>query len=271
MLLKSAVVLRTRCRREGSVLMPRSPRQYSESGFYHVILRGNGKQIIFERDADYRFFLHLLREKAAAEDVKVIAWCLMSNHVHLLLEDATGSLSHFMHALSTAYARHFNDATGHVGAVFQGRFTSVPITSDAQLLQAVRYIHENPAKAGAGSVDSYPWSSYRAYRDGAGIADTALVLDMVGGREGFLRLCEDERFGSYYVKATKRVPDEEAREVARSVLGTVDPSALKQMPRGQRDDALRALRAAGITVKQLERLTGIGHSTISRATAQANG
>lgn len=248
--------------------MPKSPRQYSESGYYHVMLRGNGKQIIFEDDADRRFFLKLLREKTAADGVAVIAWCLMSNHVHLLLDDPKGSLSHVMHAVSTAYARYFNDKTGHVGAVFQGRFVSVPITDDAQLLQAVRYIHENPAKAGVAAVEGYPWSSYGEYRGRPGIANTEIVLDMVGGASGFRRFCEDDRFGSYYLKTTKLVPDDEAPEVARQLLGGVDPAALKARPRLQRDQALRMLRGAGMTVKQLERLTGIGHGTISKVTAQ---
>lgn len=246
--------------------MPRASRQYSESGFYHVVLRGNGKQLIFEDDSDRLVFLKRLKEKSAIDGVRIIVWCLMSNHVHLLVDDPKGSLSHFMHAISTAYARYFNEKSGHVGSVFQGRFTSVPITSDGQLLQAVRYIHDNPAKAGVGAVDEFRWSSYGEYVGRPGVADTKMVLDMVGGVEGFLRFCENGRFGSYRYRMTKRVPDEDALEVARYTLGDMDPAKLKEMGKAQRDKALRSLRAAGITVKQLERLTGIGHNTISRVT-----
>lgn len=246
--------------------MPRTARQHSESGYYHVVLRGNGKQLIFEDDSDRQVFLKLLKRKTAADGVKIIAWCLMSNHVHMLIDDPNHSLSHVMHAISTAYARYFNDKSGHVGAVFQGRFTSVPITSDGQLLKAVRYIHENPAKAGFSSVDAYRWSSYGEYLGRQGVADTGTVLDMVGGVDGFLRFCEDGRYGPHRYRITKRVPDEDALEAVRCVLEGVEPAELKKMPREQRDAALRSLRAAGITVKQLERLTGIGHNTISRAT-----
>ena len=246
--------------------MPRASRQYSESGLYHVVLRGNGKQFIFEDDSDRREFLQQLKAKTVPHGVSIIAWCLMSNHVHLLLEDPENSLSHFMHAISTAYARYFNDKSGHVGSVFQGRFASVPITGDGQLLQAVRYIHENPAKAGVGSADAYRWSSYGEYLGRAGVADTETVLDMVGGVEGSLRFSEDGRFGSYRYRTTKRVSDEDALEVARYILGDMDPAKLKEMGKVQRNEALRSLRAAGMTVKQLERLTGIGHNTISRVT-----
>ncbi len=254
-------------RREG-VVMPRMTRLLSDSGFYHVVLRGNGKQLLFEDDADRRQFLQLLREKTDTDGIAVIAWCLMSNHVHLLLEDTKDTLSHMMHALATAYARRFNEKTGHVGAVFQGRFFSAPIKCDRQLLQAVRYLHENPVKAGIARAADYPWSSYREYVHGRGIADTSLVLDMVGGKDGFLRMSENARYGSYYFKTTKLVPDDEAAEAARLLLGGADPATLKACSRLYRDEALRTLRRAGMTVKQIERLTGIGHSTISRATSR---
>lgn len=246
--------------------MPRTSREYSESGYYHVVLRGNGKQLIFEDDSDRLVFLKQLKAKSATDGVRIIAWCLMSNHVHLLVDDPKDSLSHFMHAISTAYARYFNEKSGHVGSVFQGRFTSVPITSDGQLLQAVRYIHDNPAKAGVGSADAYRWSSYGEYLSCAGVADTETVRDMVGGVEGFLRFSEDGRFDSCCYRTTKRVSDEDSLEVARYTLGDMDPAKLKEMGKMQRNEALRSLRAAGITVKQLERLTGIGHNTISRVT-----
>lgn len=248
--------------------MPRMTRLLSDSGFYHVVLRGNGKQLLFEDDADRRQFLQLLREKTDTDGIAVIAWCLMSNHVHLLLEDTKDTLSHMMHALATAYARRFNEKTGHVGAVFQGRFFSAPIKCDRQLLQAVRYLHENPVKAGIARAADYPWSSYREYVHGRGIADTSLVLDMVGGKDGFLRMSENARYSSYYFKTTKLVPDDEAAEAARLLLGGADPATLKACSRLYRDEALRTLRRAGMTVKQIERLTGIGHSTISRATSR---
>lgn len=246
--------------------MPRISRQQSESGFYHVVLRGNGKQLLFEDDGDRLRFLELLSEKTESDGIAIIAWCLMSNHVHLLLDDPDSLLSHAMHALGTAYARAFNEKSGHVGAVFQGQFTSIPIVSDRQLLQAVRYIHENPAKAGVASVDGYRWSSYGDYLCGSDIADTSRVLSMVGGHEGFLGFCADGRFVAYYPRASQRVPDEDAALAATSALDGMAPHQVKELPKVQRDAALRALRAAGITVKQIERLTGIGHNRISRVT-----
>ena len=195
--------------------MPRVARQIADSGFYHVTCRGNGRQLLFEDDEDRLHYLALLENKARSHEVAVLAWCLMDNHVHLLLDDPKNEVSHMMHGLTTAYAQYFNSKTGHVGAVFQGRFTGVPITDDRQLLQAVRYIHENPAKANIAAVDRYRWSSYQEYLTGGGIVSSELILDMVGGPKGFRELFQDERYAYYYVRASRRVADDEALSAAR--------------------------------------------------------
>ena len=248
--------------------MPRTSRIRSESGFYHVIFRGNGKQLLFESDEDRVCFLSLLKEKVLGQGISLIAWCLMSNHIHLLLDDPQNNLSHAMHALATAYARHFNDVSGHVGAVFQGRFTSVPIKDNEQLLQVVRYIHDNPEKAGIAPSREYRWSSYREYLSGAHLINDKLVLELIGGRGYFEEFSRSERYSGYYVRSGKRVFDEDAMLAAHNVLGDVTPTEVKGLEKARRDDALRALRQAGLTRKQIERLTSIGASVISRATAR---
>ena len=186
--------------------MPRTSRTRSESGLYHVILRGNGKQLLFESDEDRARFLTLLRVKTRAGGISVIAWCLMSNHIHLLLDDPQGNLSHAMHALATAYARHFNDASSHVGVVFQGRFTSVPIADERQLLRAVRYIHDNPEKAGIAPAREYRWSSYGEYLSGAHLISDELVLGLIGGREHFEEFSRSDRYSGYYVRSGNESP-----------------------------------------------------------------
>ena len=249
--------------------MPRRAREYADTGFYHVIHRGNGRQLLFEDDRSRRLFLKLLTEHTSEEEIDIIAWCLMSNHVHLILHDEGGRLSEAMHGLATSYARYFNGTTGHVGSVFQDRFTSVPIKDDRQLLRAVRYVHENPAKAGIAEIERYPWSSYGDYLRGSGITHTATVLDMLGGPDGFLRFCSDGGYGWYYARVSRKVSDDDALQAARAALCGGDPGAIKALPRLERDAALCLLRDAGVTLKQIERLTGIGRSTVMRATKRA--
>ena len=146
--------------------MARMARAIGESGFYHVVMRGVGKQVLFEDGQDRDGFLRRLRETCGELGVKIVAWCLMSNHVHLLLRGDMDAISRAMRRVESAYASRFNARHGRTGTLFQGRFTSVPVESDEQLCAAVRYIHLNPVKAGE-PIDG-PWSSYAEYAAGAG-------------------------------------------------------------------------------------------------------
>ena len=246
--------------------MPRSARVKSESGFYHVIAKGSGGQLLFEGPADYRVFLDLLGRAGEKNGVAVIAYCLMSNHVHLLLDDPDDRLSQMMQYLMTCYAQHFNSAGGHIGHVFQQRFKSQPVEDDAYLLQAARYIHNNPAKAGICPAPDYEWSSYHEYvSEAPGVADTVLLLDMCGGVEAFVEFSTSVEDDGYRFSQRFRVPDALVGEVAAAVLGDVAPSSLKAMERSRRNALLCELKDEGLTVRQIGRLTGIGENIIARA------
>lgn len=245
--------------------MPRTERRKSASGFYHVVMRGNGRQNLFEDDADRRAFLSLLQGDAERFGVRVLAWCLMSNHIHLLLEDGDDNLSEMMRSLATGYAQRFNRRGGHVGHVFQQRFYSNPVESEDYLLQAMRYIHDNPAKSGACPAEEYPWSSYHEYVGTSEYADTRLLLEMLGGQEGFVEFSARGREGTYRLPGRPRVPDAMVGEVAEDVLGALSASELKSLDKGRRNVLLRRLWEEGLSVRQIERLTGIGRGTVYTA------
>lgn len=141
--------------------MPRTPRQRSETGYYHVTLRGNGKQLLFETGKDRAAFMEAARSSFMHSGISLIAWCLMGNHVHLIIDDPHGRMSEAIHRISSSYASYFNRTFGHTGHVFEGRFGSVAIRDDGQLLAAVRYVHDNPLKGMGISPDRYPWSAIR--------------------------------------------------------------------------------------------------------------
>lgn len=253
--------------------MPSAPRTVSESGLYHVVARGNGKQLIFNNDADRSAFLTYLERFAQADDVQVIAWCLMDNHVHLVVEDQSQRLSLAVGSLLGAYAKYFNQKTGHVGSVFQQRFFSEAINTDDYLLATVRYVHVNPAKAGMCPASEYHWSSYREYTEGSGdgISSTALVLDMLQGPKGFVELCRGGQPGDIGFEGVIKLSSEEALEMAGRIVesfGCPDVSAVKTLPHAQRNEIITALRGNGLTIKQVERLTGIGGGIIARARAK---
>ena len=250
--------------------MARTARVRSESGYYHVILKGNGRQILFECDADRLGFLELLSDAFHESEITLLAWCLMDNHVHLLVEDAGEALSSAMQKIATTYALQYNTRSGHVGHVFQQRFRSFPIEGDSYLLEAMRYIHNNPAKARIASAASYRWSSYHEYLGeslwGQRFADTRLLLGMLGGADGFASFSFEE-VGSdgYQPNLRPRIPDDTAAEVLAGVLDDLPPSRLKSVRRGRRDAVLLELKSAGLSVRQIERLTGIGRNIVARA------
>ena len=246
--------------------MPRAARKLSESGFYHVVLYANGRQSLFEDDADRRAFLGFLAESARRYDVRVLAWCLMSNHVHMLLEDSEGCLGETMRSLETSYAQRFNSRGGHVGHVFKGRYYSNPVETEPYLLEAMRYIHNNPAKAGVCAAADYPWSSHHEYVGASEYADTGLLLEMLGSREAFVRFSGSSERVRYRPPARPRLADSAAEEVAREVLGPLTAPELKSQEKARRNALLCELREAGLSVRQIERLTGIGRGTITRAT-----
>ena len=242
----------------------RAKRNASATGYYHVTARGNGRQLLFESDRDRRKFLELLERAGNDYSVALIAWCLMDNHVHLLVRAEVDDLSRAMLRVCGSYASYFNGRTGHVGHVFQGRFHSEPIEKDSHLLEAVRYIHANPEDMQKGLSQSYKWSSYHEYlEEGGGLVDTSLILDMLGGVERF-EAFHASKLTTVPAYMRKRLTSEDARVIADETLGAGVAATLKSHPKPQRDKALHELRAAGLSIRQIERITGIGRGVIAK-------
>lgn len=156
--------------------MARPLRLHVPGALFHVISRGNAKQVIFVGSQDYEHFLALLARVTVRFSVHCNAYCLMPNHFHLMLAPTALPLSRMMQQLNSAYGQWFNRRHGRVGHVLQGRFKAMLVDRDTYFLQLLRYIVLNPVRAGA--VDqpaAWPWSSYRAM---AGmVAPSFLTLD----------------------------------------------------------------------------------------------
>lgn len=248
--------------------MPRIRRQISESGYYHVMVRGNARQIIFESDGGRKFFLDCLENSLEGTSASILAWCLMDNHVHLLFSDPDGQLSAIMHRILTKYARFFNSLGDRVGHVFQDRFKSIPIESDSYLLEAVRYIHRNPVKEGLCDMPGdYRWSSYGDYLSGFGFTDTGTILSMLGGRERFVEFNNNE--ADYMPGFSNRLSQEDALAVARSLVGFDDLHIIGTFSVKVRNGFLAKLREGGFSIREIERMTGIGRGIVQEAVPSA--
>lgn len=248
--------------------MPRTSRKRSETGFYHVILRGNGKQNLFETDEDRAAFMEAARSSFKRCGISLIAWCLMDNHVHLIIDDPTNRMSEALQRVSSTYAMYFNRTFGHTGHVFEGRYGSVPILDDEQLLAAVKYVHNNPLKGMGTTPDRYPWCSYSEYASGVSrFADIDALLELLGGTQAFATFSINDN-GTGYRPAFKKYADEDERTtLAQQIFESFGYTAtsVKELPKNTRNQVLKALCECGLTVKHVQRLTGIGEWAIRNA------
>ena len=143
--------------------MARRLREELEGGIFHVFARGNGKQAIYLDDADRRTYLRMLGAAVKRHNWCCLAYCLMENHLHLLVETPDANLGIGMQRLHGVYAQTFNERHGRSGHLFQGRYGSVRVTSDAQLWMLVRYLAVNPVTANLCERPAdWPWSSHGA-------------------------------------------------------------------------------------------------------------
>ena len=222
------------------------------TGFYHVCARGIGKRLIFENDADRWEFLELMRECCCDARVTIVAWCLMGDHVDLVLLDYEDEMS--------------------AGHLFRERFERRSLDTDWQVMEAIRSVHAGPQEAGIALIERYPWSSIaeylRAYDNDMtrGFSDPSCVLELFGSAEGFiahsLSTPNDSEPAPCDMKEAEWERHAFADKLAKG-LG-VPLHGVKAAPPAQRNIVILGLHDAGFTVRQIERYTGIGKSTVSR-------
>lgn len=144
--------------------MARKPRIHYPGALYHVILRGNARQDIFFDDGERCRFYLLMQEGTERYRHRIHAFCLMTNHIHLLVQVADIPLSRIMQNITFRYTRWSNWKREKSGHLFQGRYKAVLVDADEYLLELVRYLHLNPVRAGIATDPlEFSWSSHRAY------------------------------------------------------------------------------------------------------------
>jgi putative transposase len=163
--------------------MARKLREEAEGAVHHVFSRGNRSVAIFVDDGDRRRYLRLLARTVRQQGWNCLSYCLMTTHMHLLIETPFPNLGAGMQRLHGDYALVFNRRHGHAGHLFQGRYGAVRVTTDEQLVTVARYIAANPVKAGLCEREhEWPWSSTAGLRGGSGPAWLASgrLLELAG-------------------------------------------------------------------------------------------
>ncbi len=246
--------------------MPRQARIKGKTGYYHVLLRGVARQNIFENDHDRLKFLELLKRYKQELGFGLPAYCLMSNHIHLLIEDQEDQLTLIMKKLAGTYASYYNWKYERVGHLFQDRYKSEPIDDETYFLAALRYIHQNPVKAQIAFTTDYRWSSYHEYLHNPELADTTLALELLNGLAGFkeFHLAEEQQ-PCLDCEEPRRISDEKATMLICELSNIKNPLLLQELDPPQRNEIIRLLKEKGLTVRQIARLTEINRGIVTRA------
>ena len=237
-----------------------------------MMLRGINRQDIFEYREDYDRFLVCLSDVKKKSGIKLPGYCLMNNHVHILIGIEEEPIGVVFKRIGVSYAYWYNQKYGRQGPLFQDRFKSEPITDDLYLLSALRYIHQNPVKAGlCKQAGDYEWSSYSDYLgEGAGLSDTAEILGMFSDKPAaqarlFREFTEEESEGVFIdIDSLMRPTDEALREKVIEICGARTASEFQKMPLDERFLALKAMRDSGMSIRQVVRLTGVPFGVVRK-------
>ena len=236
-----------------------------------VMLRGINKQTIFEDDEDYEKFEQVLKDCKQISGYQLFAYCLMGNHLHLLLKEEKEDLDVIFKRIGSRYVYWYNNKYQRTGHLFQDRYRSEPVDTDSYFQVALRYIHQNPVKAGlCNDPASYKWSSYSDYSQKSGITDTGYALSLFSEdeKEAFLLfdkfLIEDEKANCMDIDEGSRITDKEAREIIRELCGATNSAEFQSLTPARRDEILTRLKEKGLSIRQIVRLTGISFGIVRK-------
>lgn len=252
--------------------MPRVGRIKSKTGIYHIVIRGINRQNIFEEEEDSERFLATLKTAQEKSGYKLYAYCLMGNHIHLLIKEENEDLGITMRRIGASYVYWYNRKYDRHGHLFQGRYKSEVVEDDKYFLTVLRYIHQNPLKAGLVSdIEEYKWSSYREYLGRSRLVDTEFAMGIFGtNREKALRsfqefhlIAKDDH--CLDINYSRRVTDKLAIEIIKKKCRVNYCSEIQAMPQNKRDEYLKILKEEGLSTRQIARLTGISRGIVLKA------
>jgi REP element-mobilizing transposase RayT len=246
--------------------MARQKRLKSETGIYHVMLRGINKQQVFFDDDDYFMFLDVLSKCKIIGGFKLHAYCLMNNHVHLLIQEGEEPLAESFKRMGDMFVYWYNSSHKRSGAVFQGRYKSIPVNDDEYYISVIRYIHQNPVKAGiVESCSEYKFSSYNSYFK-TSFVDTGFALELIGIDE-FIRLHNEPCCDMHLdidENETVKLNDIEAQRVVKRISKCESVEEFKSLPDDAKKEYVELLKQQGVSVRQLVRLTGVSYRMASK-------
>ncbi len=253
--------------------MPRIARKKSKTNIYHVMVRGINQQNIFVNDEDNEKFIDILAKYQKENEFEIYAYCLMGNHVHLLVKEGNDELANSMRRIGASYVYWYNWQYNRKGHLFQDRYKSEPIEDETYFLTVLRYIHQNPLKAGlVNNIASYRWSSYIEYMTKAKIVNTDYALAMFAeDRDEAIKRFKDFNMAENddqcleMTPLRKTISDKEIRQLVLDKY-KIELAVLQNEDPGIQTEVLKyAKKLKGSSLRQLSRLTGFTVNKIYRA------
>jgi REP element-mobilizing transposase RayT len=254
-------------------IVSRKPRAKSSSGIYHIILHGINRQSIFEDAEDRLKIIEVLAKYKEISQYRIFAYCLMDNHVHILLQEIQESIGMIIQRVSSSYVIWYNGKHERCGHLFQERFKSEVVETDSYFLTVLRYIHQNPVKAKiVNDVADYQWSSYSEYTKKREIVDTEYALHMFSDKPdeavSHFQQFSRETNGDACLEVPKikvNVSDDDLRQLVRQQFG-IDTMKICNEMREKQNDILRVLKEVdGTNIRQIARITGLSSTRVWKA------
>jgi len=274
--------------------MPRKLREKSPQDLYHIVFRGTNKQVLFESKYDYMKFLEYMQKAKNQINFEIHGYCLMSNHIHMLVKTPFDNLSKIGQSINAPYAHFYNIKYCRTGSLFEIRFGSIPILTIQQYMNTVRYIHQNPVRAGIISnqnAHKYLWSSLKEFKEYAMsnnsdkftyLINPNIVAETFECFESFEKLdskAKDKKLSKFFLFHTEvsdeyayehdchRLTDQEAAEILKSNFGHKIEfiKDLQKMDVKSRNELILEIKKLKLSITQISRLTGIGRNIIQRA------
>jgi len=253
--------------------LARQARKKSATGMYHIMMRGINRQNIFEDQDDYIRFIETLSQYKKICGYSIYAYCLMGNHVHLLLKEGEEPIEQIMRHICGSYVYWYNWKYQRIGNLFQDRFKSEPVENDSYFLTVLRYILQNPLKAGmVKAIENYQWSSIGEYSKRSELIDVEYVLKIfnedrtiaIESLTSFLKAQSDDCCLDIEEKCI--LTDEEGLKLIMEICQVTNAPELQSLGKSTRDSYLKQLKEEyHLSIRQIERLTGINRGVIFKA------
>jgi REP element-mobilizing transposase RayT len=262
-------------------VVARAARKESDTGYYHIMTRGINKEYIFnndfEKDMILRIFDEKLQQKPENELFRIVAYCIMSNHLHMIVHSEKKALINIMKKVNITYAMSYNRKNNRVGALFQERYKSQVICDEKHLFGAIRYVHNNPLKARmVQDVKDYRWSSIVEYIEKRSYLidpiEKKLVLDRFHSNDDFLKFhtYEDDR---EHLELSEEIEEQREHKAQKIVEEYFLEKGIneKRHLRDKDELILRLLKESKLSNRKIAKLVEVSVSTVARMSAQMGG